>query len=63
MTVNTLFLQRADEALDHPNLLRAKGRDELMLQSIASNQPGMVTTVKKLPPDCTHSYPQVCSPS
>ena len=32
-----LLLQRADEALDHAVLLRAVGRDELLLQPVAAD--------------------------
>jgi hypothetical protein len=46
MTVDALLLQRADDAFDHPVLLRTMGRDELLLQSIAPDQAGVVATCK-----------------
>ena len=33
MTVDALLFQRPNDPLDHPVLLRAVGRDELLLQS------------------------------
>lgn len=38
VAVNTLFFDRADHALDHAVLLRAMGRDELLLEAIAADQ-------------------------
>ena len=38
MPVDTLFLERPDDALDQSILLRAMRRDELLLQPIAPNQ-------------------------
>ncbi|CAM8624888.1 hypothetical protein MCEMIE11_00275 [Burkholderiales bacterium] len=37
-TMNTLLFQSSDYALDHPVLLRTVGRDELLLQAVASEQ-------------------------
>jgi len=38
LTLNTLLFQSSDNALDHPVLLRAVGRDELSFQAVASDQ-------------------------
>ena len=38
LTMNALLFQRSDHTLDHPVLLRAVGRDELLLQAVASDQ-------------------------
>ena len=38
LTMNTLLFQGSDHALDHPVLLRAVGRDELLLQAVAPHQ-------------------------
>jgi hypothetical protein len=38
LTMNTLLFQGSDHTLDHPVLLRAVGRDELLLQAIAPDQ-------------------------
>ena len=38
LTMNTLLFQSSDNALDHPVLLGTVGRDELLLQTVASNQ-------------------------
>ena len=46
MTVDTLLFQRPNDPLDHPVLLRAVGRYELLLQSIAPDQAGIVATCK-----------------
>ena len=46
MTVDALRFQRPNDPLDHPVLLRAVGRDELLLQSIAPDQAGVVATCK-----------------
>ena len=46
MTVDALLFQRPNDPLDHPVLLRAVGRDELLLQSIAPDQAGVVATCK-----------------
>ena len=39
--VGTLLLDRADDPLDHAVLLRAVWGDELLLQSVASDQAGI----------------------
>lgn len=41
LSVGALLLQRRDDALDHAVLLVAVRRDELLLQSVASNQKGV----------------------
>ncbi len=46
MTVDALLFQRPNDPLDHSVLLRAVGRDELLLQSIALDQAGVVATCK-----------------
>ena len=46
MTVDALLFQRPTDPLDHPVLLRAVGRDELLLQSTAPDQAGVVATCK-----------------
>jgi len=46
VTVHALLLQRPNDPLDHPVLLGAVGRDELLLQSIAPDQPGIVSNGK-----------------
>ena len=38
LTMNTLLFQGSDYTLDHPILLRAVGRDALLLQTVASDQ-------------------------
>lgn len=38
LTMNTLFLQRPDYKFDHAVLLRAVGRDKLLLDTIAFHQ-------------------------
>ena len=38
LTMNTLLFQGSDHTPDRPVLLRAVGRDELLLQTIASDQ-------------------------
>lgn len=38
MAVNALLLEGPDDALDHAVLLGAVGRDELLLQAVASDQ-------------------------
>jgi len=38
LTMNTLLFQGSDHTLDHPVLLGTVGRDELLLQTIASDQ-------------------------
>ena len=35
LTMNTLLFHSSDHTLDHPVLLRAVGRDELLLQAVA----------------------------
>lgn len=42
--VHALLFQRPDHAFDHSVLLRAMRGDELLLQSIAAHQPGVVAT-------------------
>jgi len=46
MTMHALLLERADHALDHPVLLRAVRRDELLTQVIAAHQ-GCVIAARK----------------
>ncbi len=41
--VNALLLQRSDNALHHPILLRAMRRDKLLLQPIAPNQARIIS--------------------
>ena len=38
LTMNTLLFQGSDYTLDHPVLLGTVGRDELLLQAVASDQ-------------------------
>ena len=38
LTMNTLLFQGSDYTLDHPVLLRTVGRNELLLQTVASDQ-------------------------
>ena len=42
MAVHTLLLQGPDYTLHHPVLLWAVRGDELLLQAIAANQPGVI---------------------
>ncbi len=37
MPMDTLFLQRPDHAFNHPVLLRAVRRDELLVQTVAAD--------------------------
>ena len=37
LTMNTLLFQGSDHTLDHPILLRAVGRDELLFEPVASD--------------------------
>ncbi len=46
MAVYALLFQRTNDPLDHPILLRAVRRDELLLQSVAAYQ-GRVATAGK----------------
>lgn len=46
VTMHALLLERADHALDHPVLLRAVGRDELLLQAVAFDQGRVAATGK-----------------
>ncbi len=39
MTMHVLLLQRSDYAFDHPVLLRAVGRDELLTKPIVAHHP------------------------
>jgi len=39
MTMGALFFERSDHPLDHPVLLRAVRRDELLAQPVAFNHP------------------------
>ena len=41
LPVNTLLLDRSNDSLHQPVLLGAMRRDEFLLQTIASNQPGV----------------------
>ena len=41
LAVDALLLDRPDDALDHAVLLRAVGRDELLLQPVASDKGGI----------------------
>ncbi len=43
VTVDALLLQGADDALEHAVLLWAVRGNELLLQTIAAHQPGVVT--------------------
>ncbi len=38
LTMNTLLFQGSDHTLDHPILLRAMRRDELLFEPVASDQ-------------------------
>ena len=38
LTMNTLLFQSSDHTLDHPVLVGTVGRDELLLQAVASDQ-------------------------
>lgn len=46
MTADALLFQRPNDQLDHPFPLKAVGRDELLLQSIAPDQASVVATCK-----------------
>lgn len=41
LPMHTLLLQRSNDTLHHPVLLRAMGRNEFLLQSVASDQGGV----------------------
>ena len=44
MAMNALLLESSDDTLDHAVLLRAMGRDELLLQPIPANQSRVIPT-------------------
>jgi len=46
VAVHALILQGADHPLHHPVLLRAVGRDEFLLQTVAFNQCGVTPAGK-----------------
>lgn len=46
VTVNAPLFQGPDDSLDHPVLLWAIRRDELLLQTVAAYQPGVMATGK-----------------
>lgn len=47
IALSALFLERANDTLDHAVLLRAVRRDELLAQPVASHQGGVVPTGKR----------------
>lgn len=49
MSMNALLLERPDHPLDHPVLLRAMRRDELLLQAIAVDDGREVATGEDQP--------------
>ena len=68
VTMRALLLQGPDEALDHPVLLRAVRRDELLLEPVAADNfrevvagedEAIVRTQKELFRDC----PEFCAPA
>ena len=49
LPVDTLLLDRPNDPLHQPVLLRAMRRDEFLLQAVASHQSGVATTCKNQP--------------